>query len=144
MLQQAASNLADWGYFCHSSDMTLCFLTTHLSRSLIVRSDLGVPTFSTQRLYASHHVRVPSKVELWARNVREFYINADLHVTFRDLLHAVKLQHGTFGFTSLRRKACCGFYLPKNPTSSAGCKRTNLGTKRQHGTSRPPKLLMQL
>jgi len=26
------------------------------------------------------------KVELWARNVREFCLNADLHVTFRDLL----------------------------------------------------------
>jgi hypothetical protein len=40
------------------------------------------------------------KVELWARNVRYFYLNADLHVTFRDLLHAVKLRHGTDGFTS--------------------------------------------
>ena len=41
------------------------------------------------------------KVELWARNVREFCLNADLHVTFRDLLHAVKLRHGTDGFTWL-------------------------------------------
>ena len=40
------------------------------------------------------------KVELWARNFREFCLNADLHVTFRDLLHAVKLRHGTDGFTS--------------------------------------------
>jgi len=40
------------------------------------------------------------KVELWARNVQEFCLNADLHVTFRDLLHAVKLRHGTDGFTS--------------------------------------------
>jgi len=40
------------------------------------------------------------KVELWARNVLEFCLNADLHVTFRDLLHAVKLRHGTDGFTS--------------------------------------------
>ena len=31
------------------------------------------------------------KVELWARNVREFCLNANFHVTFRDLLHAVKL-----------------------------------------------------
>ena len=29
------------------------------------------------------------KVELWARNVREFCLNADLHVTFRDLLHSL-------------------------------------------------------
>jgi hypothetical protein len=40
------------------------------------------------------------KVELWARNVREFCLNADLRVTFMDLLHAVKLHHGTDGFTS--------------------------------------------
>jgi hypothetical protein len=40
------------------------------------------------------------KVELWARNVREFYLNADFIVTFRNLLHAVKLRHGTDGFTS--------------------------------------------
>jgi hypothetical protein len=40
------------------------------------------------------------KVELWVRNVREFCLNADFHVTFRDLLHAVKLRHGIDGFTS--------------------------------------------
>jgi len=40
------------------------------------------------------------KVELWARNVQKFCLNADFHVTFRDLLHAVKLRHGTDGFTS--------------------------------------------
>jgi len=31
------------------------------------------------------------KVELWARNVWKFCLIADLHVTFRDLLHAGKL-----------------------------------------------------
>jgi hypothetical protein len=40
------------------------------------------------------------KVELWARNVREICLNANLHVTFRDILHAVKLRHGIDGFTS--------------------------------------------
>jgi hypothetical protein len=37
-------------------------------------------------------------VKLWARTVREFYLNVDFHVTFRDLLHAVKLRHGTDDF----------------------------------------------
>ena len=32
----------------------------------------------------------------------------------------------------LRRKACCGFFRPKNPTASAGLEPANLGTKRQH------------
>ena len=39
------------------------------------------------------------KVKLWARNVREFCLNADFHVKFRDLLRAIKL-HGNEGFTS--------------------------------------------
>jgi hypothetical protein len=40
------------------------------------------------------------KMELRARNVRKVCLNADLHVTFRDVLHAVKLRYGTDGFTS--------------------------------------------
>jgi hypothetical protein len=50
---------------------------------------LSPPDVSTRR-----------KVELRARNVREFCLNADFHVTFRNLSHAVKLRHGTDGFTS--------------------------------------------
>jgi len=72
------------------------------------------------------------RVELWASNVREFCLNADLQVTFRDLLHAL---------LPLRRKACWGFFCPKNPTASAGCEPANFGTKGQHTTSRPPKPL---
>jgi hypothetical protein len=41
----------------------------------------------------------------------------------------------------LRRKACWGFFRTKNPTASAGFEPANLGTKGQHATSRPPKLL---
>jgi hypothetical protein len=44
------------------------------------------------------------KVELWMRNVCEFCLNADFHVTFRDLLPAVNLRHGTDGFTSLLKE----------------------------------------
>jgi hypothetical protein len=51
-------------------------------------------------------------VELWARNVWEFYLNADLHVTFRDLLHAVKLQHGTDGFTSPPKEDALRIFSP--------------------------------
>ena len=38
-----------------------------------------------------------------------------------------------------RRKACWGFFRPKNPTASAGFEPANLGTKGQHATPRPPK-----
>jgi hypothetical protein len=52
------------------------------------------------------------KVELWARNVREFCLNADFHVTFRYLLHAVKLQHGTDGFTSPPKEGVLRIFSP--------------------------------
>ena len=60
----------------------------------------------------------------------------DFHVTFRDLLHAVNLRHGTNGFTSFPKE-----FALKNPTASAGFEPANLGTKGQHATSRPPKPL---
>ena len=83
------------------------------------------------------------EVELWARNVGEFCLNSDLHVTFRDLLHAVKLRHRTDGFTSPPKEGLLKvFFRPKNPTASAGCEPANLGTKGQHATSRPPKQLI--
>jgi len=81
------------------------------------------------------------KVELWARNVQYLCLNADFCVTFKDLLHAVKLQHGTDGFTSPLKEGALRIFCPKNPTALAWCEPTNLGTKGQHATSRPPKPL---
>ena len=46
---------------------------------------------------------------------------------------------GPTALLPLRRKACWGFFLPKNPTASAGFEPVNLGTKGQHATRRPPK-----
>ena len=63
----------------------------------------------------------------------------DFQVTFSDLLHAVNLRHGTNGFTSLPNEGF--FFALKNPTASAGFGPANVGTKGQHATSRPPKLL---
>jgi len=34
------------------------------------------------------------------RESGKFCLNADFHITFKDLLHAVKLRHGTDGFAS--------------------------------------------
>jgi len=68
-----------------------------------------------------------------------FCLNADFHVTFRDILHAVKLRHGTDGFTSPPKEGLLRIFRPKNPTASAGCEPANLGTKGQHANSRPPK-----
>ena len=66
----------------------------------------------------------------------------DFHVTFRDLLHAVNVRHGTNDFTSLPKEGRAkDFFALKNPTASAGFEPANLGTKGQHNTSRPPKPL---
>jgi len=48
---------------------------------------------------------------------------------------------GQTALLPLRRKGRWGFFRPKNPTASAGRTPANLGTKGQHTTSRPPKLL---
>jgi len=50
------------------------------------------------RTEGQHATSRPPK--LWARNVPKFCLNSDFRVTFWDLLHAVKLRHGTDGFTS--------------------------------------------
>jgi len=62
---------------------------------------------------------------------------------FRDLLHAANLRHGTDGFTSPPKEGMLRifFFALKNPTALAGFEPANLGSKGQHATSRPPKLL---
>ena len=72
------------------------------------------------------------KEELWAKNVREFCLNADLHFTFRDLLHALKLRHGTDGFTSPSKEGVLRIFFANSRTWVH---------KGQHATSRPPKPL---
>jgi len=67
-----------------------CAICVRISNFRHQASPRVSPRESTQR----------RKVELWARKVLEFCPNAELHVIFRDLLHAVKLGHGTDGFTS--------------------------------------------
>ena len=48
---------------------------------------------------------------------------------------------GLTALLPLQRKACWGFFRPKNPTASAGFEPANLGIKGQHATPRPPKPL---
>ena len=59
----------------------------------------------------------------------------DFNVTFRYLLHAVNLRHGTDGFTSPPKEGVLRiFFALKKPTSSVGFEPANLGTKGQHAT----------
>jgi hypothetical protein len=61
------------------------------------------------------------------------------------LLHALtKHDMRQTALLPLRRKACWGFFRPKNPTASAGFETANSGTKGQHATSRPLKPLVKV
>jgi len=62
---------------------------------------------------------------------------------FRDLLHPVKLRHGTDGFTSPPKEGALKmFFVLKIRGLRSGCEPANLGTKGQHDTSRPSKPLV--
>jgi len=70
------------------------------------------------------------KVELWARNARKFCLNAELHVTFRDLLHAIKLRHGTDGFTSPPKEGVLRIFSPKKSDGFGRVRPRELGYQR--------------
>ena len=79
-------------------------------------------------------------MELWARKFPVILPKFRLPLKFRDLLHAANLRHGTDGFTSPPKESVLRiFFCPKNPKVSAGFEPSNLGTKGQHATPRPPK-----
>ena len=55
----------------------------------------------------------------------------DFHITFRDLLHAVSLRHGTDGFTSPPKEVVLKIlYALKNQTASVGFETRELGHQR--------------
>jgi hypothetical protein len=42
----------------------------------------------------------------------EISLNADFHLIFKDLLHAIKLRHGTDGFTSPPKEGVLKIFSP--------------------------------
>ena len=86
----------------HCSLKTYCAILVRRSNFRHQASPRVSPCESTQR----------RKVELWARNVQKLCLNADLHVTFRDRLHAVKLRHRTDGFTSPPKEGVLRIFSP--------------------------------
>jgi len=70
-----------------------------------VRSWLDVSTFATRRLYACHYARAPSGGR-WncGQEMSGNFAEMTISTSFRDLLHAVKLRHGTDGFTSFPKE----------------------------------------
>ena len=85
---------------------------THFSRRLIVQ------TLVFSRSYLHCQVFPPETLVVkggntWARNGRWILTeNARLPLTFRDLLHAVNLRHGTDGFTSPPKKGVLRIFSP--------------------------------
>jgi len=104
---------------------------------------LDVPTFSARRLHVQRHERplaAEGKTLRGRERFRQIWPRIRLPRNSRDLLHAANLRHGTDGITSPPKEGVLRiFFAFKNPTASAGFGPSNLGTKGQHATSRPPK-----
>jgi hypothetical protein len=81
--------------------------------------------------------------KLWAGNKdREFCLNADFHGTFRDLLHAANLRHGTHSFTSLPKEDVLRIFPPlKIRRFRPGLNPRIWVPEASTLTPRPPKLL---
>jgi len=109
---------------------------------LIVLSWLDVPSFATRRLHACHHARAPSGGR-WncGREMSGNFAEMTIYTPFRDLLHAVKLRHGTDGFTSRPKEAVLRIFFD---LKIRRVEPANLSTKGQHATSRPPKPLRSI
>ena len=107
---------------------------------------LDVPTFAARCLYVRNDARDPSS-ERWNCGRERCSVilpKFRLPRKFRDLLRATNLGHGTDGFTSPPKEGVLrNFFLPRNPTASAGFEPANLGTKGQHSTPRPLKPSLQ-
>jgi hypothetical protein len=72
----------------------------------------------------------------------KFSLNADFHDTFRDLLHAANLRHGTHGFTSLPKEGVLRIFLPlKIPRLRPGLNPRTWVPEASTLTPRPPKPL---
>ena len=80
------------------------------------------------------------KVELWARNFREFCRKWRLPRHFWVILHAVNLRHGADGFTSEGRRAE-DFFARKIRRLRPGLNTRTRVPKASTLTSRPPKPL---
>ena len=81
------------------------------------------------------------KVELWARNVREFCRKWRLPLHFWVLLHAVNLRHGTDGFTSPPKE---DFFARKIRRLRPGLNPRTRVPEASTLTSRPPKPLLRV
>ena len=66
-------------------------------------------SLTSQRRQRSQQREVELLGEKWPTNLAE---SSDFHASFRDLLHAVNLRHGTDGFTSPPKEGVLRFFSP--------------------------------
>jgi hypothetical protein len=97
--------------------------------------------------------RLPTRSALYRRKLelmggnkdRKFCLNADFHGTFRVLLHAAHLQHGTHGFTFVPKKGVLRIFPPlKTRRLLPGLNPRTLVPEASTLTARPPKALSQI
>ena len=72
------------------------------------------------------------KVELWARNCREFCRKWRLPLHFWVLLHAVNLRHGTDGFTSTPKEGALRIFSPEKSDGFGRVWTRELGYQRDY------------
>ena len=84
---------------------------------------LDVPAFAARCLYVHNALNSDFHVNLWIFYVPQIY------------------DVGPTALLPLRRKACWGFFHPKNLMASAGFEPANLDTKGQRATPRPHSLI---
>ena len=84
----------------------------HYSRRLIVQT-LVFSSSYLHRQVSPPETLVVKEGTTWARNGRWILPEMpDFHITFRDLLHAVNLRHGTKDFTSLPKEGVLRIFSP--------------------------------
>jgi hypothetical protein len=94
---------------------------------------LDIPTFATRCLHICHDTRDPSGGRWKCGRER-------LSGNFAEMMASTPWDRWLY-FPSEKRHAE-NFFALKNLTASAGFEPANLGTKGQHTTPRPPKLLL--
>ena len=95
---------------------------------------LDVPTFASRCLHvqATWETSISERRKYGREMAGQFCLWFRLPRNPRVLWHAAQICDMGDGFTSPPRKACCGFFRPKNPTASAGIEPAILGTRGQH------------
>ena len=95
---------------------------------------LDIPTFASRCLHvqATWETSISERRNYGRETAGQFWPWFRLPRKPRVLWHAAQVCDMGDGFTSPPRKACCGFFRPKNPTASAGIEPATRGQHANH------------